>query len=112
MGRNRSTKRINQVGGVGFDGGVDLHNVKSATVSVDPASLAADTKAGTAVTVTGAAAGDFVVAQPPAALEDDLIFTGARVTDTDEVTVYLYNPTGSPIDGAARDWDFLLFELS
>lgn len=93
-------------------GGNLLYKIRSVTASVNPASLAATTKAGTAVTITGVATGDFVIAVPPAALEDDLIFTGARVTAADEVTVYIYNPTAGAIDAAAADWDFLVFELS
>lgn len=93
-------------------GGDILYKVRKATVSVNPASIATLTKAGTAVTVTGVAVGDIVVAVPPATLEDDLIPAGAVVTDTDEVTVYLYNAAGTSTDGAAANWTLLIFELS
>lgn len=106
MGKNRSTRGENLAGAFRAGSGRKISKVFNATVSVNPASLAATTKAGTAVTVTGVAVGDLVVVEPPAALEDDLIFCGARVTGADEVTVYLYNPTGGAIDAAAANWDF------
>lgn len=93
-------------------GGDILYKVRKVSVSVNPASIAATTKAGTAVTVTGVAAGDIVVATPPSTLEDDLIPAGAVVTDTDEVTIYLYNPTGGAVDGAALTWTLLVIEMS
>lgn len=74
------------------------------SVSVDPASIATVTRAGTAVTVTGAEVGDTVIANPPATLEAGLLFVGAEVTAADEVTVYLYNHTGGAVDGAAISW--------
>ena len=49
---------------------------------------------------------------PPATLNDDLLYVGARVTADDTVTVYLYNPTGGGIDDGALDWGWLWFDLT
>ncbi len=78
------------------------------TVAVNPAEIAAGVKGGTAVTVTGAVAGDVVVANPPAALEAGLVPAGAYVSGADEVTIVLFNPTGAPVDGISRNWTYLL----
>lgn len=92
-------------------GGDVLYKIRKVVASVNPASIAATTKAGTAVTVAGVAAGDIVIAVPPATLEDDLL-TQEAIATTDTVTVYLYNPTAAPIDAAAANWTFFIFELS
>jgi hypothetical protein len=42
---------------------------------------------------------------PPADLNDDLLFVGCAVTGTDEGTVYLYNPTGGSINDTAKHMD-------
>lgn len=93
-------------------GGDILHKVRKAEASVNPASLASLTKAGTAVTISGVAVGDIVVAVPPATLEDDLIPAGAIASGVDTVTLYLYNASAGAVDGAALTWTFLIFELS
>ncbi len=90
-------------------GGGDLiYKVIKATASVNPASIAATTKAGTAVTVTGVVAGDIVTAIPPSDLEDDLIPAGAVATAADTVTVYLYNASAGAVDGVAKTWTLLI----
>lgn len=89
-----------------------IKGIKSGTVSIDPGSIATVTRGTGAGTITGLAAGDIVVMSPPAALNDDLVFAGARVTGADTVTVYLYNPTAGAIDDTARTWDYLWFDLT
>ncbi len=90
-------------------GGGDLiYKVTKATVSVNPASIAATTKAGTAVAVSGVRAGDIVTAIPPSDLEDDLIPAGAVATADDVVTVFLYNASGVAVDGVAKNWTLLI----
>lgn len=92
--------------------GTAVKKIKSGTISVNPASLNAVTKAGTAVTLTGAAVGDVVLVVPPTDLEDDLIPSGAVVTNVDELTVYLYNGSAGAVDGAAKNWTYLWFDLT
>lgn len=92
--------------------GSAMYGITKGTVSINPASIAATSRAATTFTVTGAASGDILIMSPPAGLNDDLLFVGARVTGTDQGTVYLYNPTGGAIDDGALTWDYVLIEFS
>lgn len=83
----------------------DLTVVRSTVV--DPASIAAGATGETDVTVTGAAVGMGVVAQPPA-LTAGLVIALVRVKATDTVTIRLYNPTGGAIDEPSGTWKFWL----
>lgn len=111
-GSARKTPRGQDFKYLSVGGGDVLHKIRKATVAVNPASLNALTKAGTAVTVAGVAAGDVVVAVPPTNLEDDLVPAGAVVTNTNEVTIYLYNPSAGAVDGASLNWTLLIYEFS
>lgn len=86
--------------------------MRKGTVSIDPGSIATVTRAGTTFALPGAKAGDVLVMQPPAALNDDLLFVGCDVTADDVGTVYLYNPTGSGIDDTARTWRWFLIDAT
>jgi hypothetical protein len=76
------------------------------TVSVDPASIAATTRLGIDVTITGLAVGDLLVMHPPVGLHDDLVLHGWRVKDDDTATIFLYNPTAGAIDDPAQTWEY------
>jgi hypothetical protein len=91
---------------------VAVHAIRAGTVTIDPGSIATVTRGAATATLAGAAAGDVIVLVPPASLNDDLIFCGAAVTGTDQITAYLYNPTGGAIDDTARVWSYLLFDLT
>lgn len=111
MPPNRLTRDLALVGGLSVgNGGTQLKNIWSGTVSINPASIAATTRAATTFSVPGAAVGDVIVLNPPATLNDDLIFCGAAVTATDTATVYLYNPTAGAIDDVALTWTYLVFD--
>jgi hypothetical protein len=78
-----------------------------ARAAVDPASLAANAVANTAVTVTGVLAGDLVQALPPADLEGDIALQSALATADNTVTLRLHNvDDANAVDGAAKNWDF------
>lgn len=81
-----------------------LKRQKLATVNVNAGSVAAGGELDVAVAVPGANVGDMVVVN--VALEAGLAIGGAWVSDANEVTVKLLNPTGSPIDPAAVDFQF------
>jgi sarcosine oxidase gamma subunit len=100
------------LGGVNIGGGSTIYQIKTGTVSVNPGSIATVTRAATTFTVTGAATGDVLILNPPADLDDDLLFVGAAVTGANEGTVYLYNPTGGAIDDSARTWRYVLISFS
>lgn len=89
-----------------------LFKMKRIDVAVDPASIAANASAETAVTILGLQVGDFVVANVPASLETGLAFSGCRVSAADTLQLRLTNATGSGVDGASRTWQFLVFDLT
>lgn len=88
-------------------GGNAISNVSiiSGTISVNPPSIAATTRATVDVTVAGVVATDIVIAEPPAALNDDLIYCGV-VAGAGKFTVSLYNTTAGPIDDTAKTWTY------
>ena len=96
---------------IGTEGSL-LLRARVGTISVDPASIAAVTRGAPTFTLAGAKVGDIIVAQPPAALNDDLVFCGADVTADNTVTLYLYNPTAGPIDDAAQTWRYLWIDAT
>lgn len=106
--------KVALVGGlrVGEVLGSDIFSIIAGTVSVNPGSIGATSRGAITATVAGLRVGDHVVLSPPAALNDDLLYVGCRVTADDELTIYLYNPTVAPIDDAAATWDYLWFNLT
>jgi hypothetical protein len=85
--------------------GVQLNEDKWWVVSksIDVASVAANTSAEQAFTVTGVRVGDFVAVSKPS-LSAGLIISTARVSATDTVAITFGNLTGSPIDPAAETY--------
>ena len=88
-------------------GGTAVSNITivTGTVSVNPPSINATTRAAVDVTVAGVVATDIVIAEPPAALNDDLIYCGV-VAGAGKFTVSLYNTTGGAVDDTARTWTY------
>lgn len=75
--------------------------------SSDPAEIAAGAVGTVTLAVPGAAVGDAVFVHPQA-LATGLVMQSYIVTDTNEVTVTLFNPTASPIDDTAQTYEYLL----
>lgn len=75
------------------------------TISHDPASLATVTKRSDAVTVSGVKAEDQLVSIHGRDLPAGLHLLSAKVSDDDEITLDLYNSTGSGIDAGALTFD-------
>ena len=92
-------------------GGTVIKKITAGTAAVDPGSISATSTEAVTVTVTGAAAGDIVVFQPPA-LNDDLVFSGANVTAANTVTLYIYNPTDGAIDDTEKTWTYLWIDVT
>lgn len=92
-------------------GGTVIKKVTSATASVDFPSIAAAETGSATFTLTGAAAGDMVVLNPPA-LTTGLVFAGAAVTGANTVTVYAVNATANPINEAAATFRYLWADLT
>lgn len=83
--------------------------VEFGTFTLNPASLAAATKVGVAVTVSGVKAGDSVFVNPQD-LDYGIVVTGAKVTADNEVTVYINNTydATTAVDGADKTYDILI----
>lgn len=95
-----------------FSAGGSITRVMSGTVAgVDPASINAGAVGTVALTVTGVAAGDLCVMEPPAALEAGLVPISA-IASADTITVTLLNTSAAPIDGAARDWAYRVLKIA
>lgn len=90
--------------------GTPLTFVKKGTVTVDlPNVVAAANAVDVSITVTGAAVGDMVLLQPPAAaLTAGLQLLQAWVSATDTVKQRVYNPTGGDINEASGTWNYCL----
>jgi hypothetical protein len=103
---NRLTRGEASVGALQIGTNDTVYGIEFGTVEIDPASLNATTRGATTFTLTGAATTDIIIVNPPASLNDDLIFAGAAVTAADTVTIYIYNPTAGSIDQAAATFSY------
>ena len=99
-------------GSVTPGGGAAIKKAVTGTVSVDPASIAAQTRGSVSVTVTGCAVGDLLILEPPATLESGLAYAGCEITAASTVRIELANITGSAIDGASLTWKYRYFDLT
>ena len=77
--------------------------------TLDLGSIAAGAVSTLTVAVPGAKPGNTVTIGAPAALDAGLLWCGA-VSANDEVTIRVYNPTGSPIDPASATWTVRVME--
>lgn len=91
--------------------GTVIKTIKSGTAEIDFGSVASGETGSATITVTGAAAGDIVVVNPPA-LDTGLGFAGAAVTAANTVTVYVVNATAGAVDNAAATFSYLWLDLT
>lgn len=88
-----------------------------ANVSVTIPSYAADTCDSVAVDVSGAfsmqpAVGDAVIAMPQEALPTNCVVTNAYVTATDQITVTFASAEAGAVTGAAKNFKFLVVDVT
>jgi hypothetical protein len=82
---------------------------KRGTVTIDPASVGATTVATQTFTLTGAAVGDTLVLNPPAAgLTAGLLVLQSFVSTANTISIVFYNTTGAPIDEGSASWTYKL----
>ena len=109
---NRISRGEIAVGGiVGSTGDVN-YGLDFGTASVDPASINATSRGSVTFTLTGAKTTDIIVVNPPADLNDDLIYCGAAISAADTVSIYLYNPTASGINDTARTFSYVWIDMT
>lgn len=100
------TGLVNDSFSVGASGTV-INKILRGSVTINPASVAANTVASQTFTLTGAATGDSLTLNPPAAgLTAGLLVLQSFVSATDTITVVFFNTTGSPIDQASGTWTY------
>lgn len=93
---------------VNIGSGGALTFVKLGSVAIDLASISAGAILEATVTITGAAAGDSVVMNPPATLAAGLGVVGCYVSAANTVKLRVFNSTGAPIDEASASWKYAL----
>lgn len=98
--------------GLTLGGGTELKKVISGSFSLDPASIGAQTRGSSTVSISGLAVGDVVVLVPPDGLNSGLVYCGCRVTAGDTLTIYLANITGTSVDDGSLTWNYLWFDLT
>ena len=91
----------------GFQGA----SVEIGTIDIDPGSLGAGLESEASVTLTGAKVGDLVFVNP-VSLDTDLFPKGARISATDTLAVLIGNEGSGTVDGASREWHYILVHLS
>ena len=109
---NRISRGEVSVGGIVGSTGDVTYGLDFGTASVDPASIPTVSRGSVTFTLTGAKTTDIIIVNPPADLNDDLIFCGAAISAADTVSIYLYNPTGGSIDDAAATWQYVWIDLT
>jgi hypothetical protein len=111
MGRSTFSGPVRSKNGFEFsESGTQITNIVKGSVSVDPASIAANAMAVVDVAVVGAAVGDVVVMIPPADLTAGLLNGAAYVSAADQISVPIANMTAAPIDEAAADWSYIIIK--
>ena len=80
-----------------------IEKVYKGTATLDFPSIAHNSYAELTLTVTNAAAGDYVQLAPPAALEAGLTYS-AKVSSANTVTIILHNCSGGSVDPASATW--------
>ena len=109
---NRISKGEVAVGALQVGDNDTVYGMEFGTVALDPGSINSVTRGSVTFTLTGAATTDIIIMNPPATLNDDLIFAGARVTAADTVTVYLYNPTDGSINDGELTWSYMWIDTT
>lgn len=85
------------------------HNpIRVHTVTVDLASVAANTTAEQDITVSGVEAGDIVLSVVKPTVEAGIGIVGARVKAADTIALVIVNATGSAVNAASEEgWQFV-----
>ena len=109
---NRISRGEVSVGAIQGSTGDMVYGLDFGTGTIDPASINATTRGSATFTLTGAKTTDMIIVNPPADLNDDLIFCGAAITAADTVSIYLYNPTGSAINDTARTFSYVWIDMT
>jgi hypothetical protein len=79
------------------------------TVAIDPGSIAANSVSSQTFALTGAAGGDSLTLNPPAAgLSAGLLVNQSYVSAANQIPVVFFNATGSAVDAASANWNYIV----
>ena len=88
---------------------VIVTNIFRGTVTIAPSSIAATTMAEQTFTLTGAAVGDSLVLNPPAAtVQAGISVSQCFVSATNTVAIRFYNSTAGPLTIPSAAWTYLI----
>lgn len=90
--------------------GTKINRVISGTLSINPTSIPATTRANLSISLTGATTNSRIILEPPSTLNTGLLYCG-HYSSTNQINIYLYNSTGAPIDDGASTWKYLMFNM-
>jgi hypothetical protein len=95
----------------GFRTGLDdpqINRMFKGVVSINPASIAANSVSAQTFTISGVEVGDSLTLNPPAAgLTAGLLVNQSYVSAANQITVVFFNATGSAIDAASANWNYI-----
>jgi hypothetical protein len=91
-------------------GGTPIAAILSVTATLDFGSVAAQTSADLAVSITGAAVGDLVIITSPGTVDANACYTG-RVSATDTISVRFNNYSAAAIDPASGTYRVAAFKF-
>ena len=93
-------------------GGSAITYIKKGTIAVDAGSCGDNDIVEVSLTITGAAAGDTVIMNPPAAGQTaGLGFAGAYVSSANTVKLRLINVSGGTVDEGSLTWEYCLIRV-
>lgn len=107
------SKTVSVIEAAGFKttGSTAITKVEKGTVSVVVSALAAAAEEDVSVTITGAAAGDYVSVSPNnSAMETGLSIAAVWVSAANTVKIRLSNLNGSGLTGSTSDWTYYLIK--
>jgi hypothetical protein len=89
--------------------GTAITKILKGTVTVNPASINANTVSSQTFTLTGATSGDSLILNVPAAdLTAGLAMYQSFVSAANTITIVFENTTGAPIDEESASWTYTL----
>jgi hypothetical protein len=87
--------------------------ILAGTIAIDPVSLNDGEQNDVSVTITGAATGDTVIMNPPAAgLDAGIALGGAWVSAANTVKVRIINYSGGVVNGASLSWNYVVLRYA
>jgi hypothetical protein len=93
-------------------GGTLIKKVVVSSVTIDPPSIASFASGSATFTITGAAVGDWVLMEPPTAIDARLVVEQSVVTSADTVTMKLFNGSINTTDAPSQTWRYMWFDLT